>query len=80
MSLRPPSSVRILIDVFDALTSNRPYRSARTPEEAVEIMRQGRGAHFDGDLLDLFLASLDDVAEIYGNDQPDHHLTLRRSA
>jgi putative two-component system response regulator len=72
--------IAAVADVFDALTSNRPYRSARTPAEAVEIMRQGRGSHFDADLLDLFLASLDDVAEIYGTDQPEHDLTLRRSA
>lgn len=52
----------------------------QTHTETVEIVRQGRGSHFDADLLDLCLTSLDDVAEIYGNHQPDHDLTLRQTA
>jgi putative two-component system response regulator len=54
-----PLSGRIaaIADVFDALTSERPYRAPLTPEAAIEVMRRERGTHFDPDLLDLFLGS-----------------------
>lgn len=52
-------------DVYDALTSDRPYRAAALPvEEAVRIMVAGRGIHFDPGLLDRFLARLDAVQAI----------------
>ncbi len=43
-----------LVDVFDALTSHRPYRRALSNAQALEILREGRGNHFDPDLLDAF--------------------------
>ena len=56
-----PLSGRIaaVVDVFDALTSPRVYRLAMTREEAVGILRDGRGTHFDPDVLDAFLDLLD---------------------
>jgi HD-GYP domain-containing protein (c-di-GMP phosphodiesterase class II) len=42
-------------DVFDALTSDRVYRAAYSVEQAVQMMRGQRGAHFDPELLDAFL-------------------------
>ena len=48
-------------DVYDALTSDRPYRAALSADESVEIMCAGRGTHFDATLLDLFLDRLDAV-------------------
>jgi putative two-component system response regulator len=53
--------VGAIADVFDALTSNRIYRRAYNLGEALEIMKQGRGAQFDPDLLDLFF---DDIPEV----------------
>ncbi|SNC76324.1 putative two-component system response regulator [Marinobacter sp. es.048] len=55
-----PMSGRIaaLADVFDALTSVRPYKKAWPLEEAVQLIRDNRGKHFDPELADLFL---DDV-------------------
>lgn len=44
-----------IADVYDALTSRRPYRDALTPEEALLIMRAGRGAQFEPALLDAFV-------------------------
>jgi putative two-component system response regulator len=44
-----------IADVYDALTSTRPYRPALTPEEALQIMRAGRESHFDPHLLDAFV-------------------------
>jgi putative two-component system response regulator len=56
-----PLSGRIaaLADVFDALTSTRPYKKAWSVTDAVELIRGNRGKHFDPELVDLFL---DDVA------------------
>ena len=47
-----------IADVFDALTSDRVYRRAFSVEEAVEMMREERGRHFDPVLLDAFLEVL----------------------
>ncbi|NHZ98240.1 HD domain-containing phosphohydrolase [Massilia sp. CCM 8734] len=43
-------------DVYDALTTARAYRPAFTHETAVELIRQGRGEHFDPDVVDAMLA------------------------
>jgi len=53
-----------VVDVFDAMTTTRPYRPAYSPDEALETMRRGRGAHFDPGLLDLFMDRLDEVLEV----------------
>jgi HD-GYP domain-containing protein (c-di-GMP phosphodiesterase class II) len=45
-------------DVFDALTSDRVYRTAYSVEQAVQMMRSQRGRHFDPVLLDAFLEVL----------------------
>ncbi len=44
-----------IADVFDALTSKRPYKEPFSLEESLEILSKGRGIHFDPALLDLFL-------------------------
>jgi HD-GYP domain-containing protein (c-di-GMP phosphodiesterase class II) len=51
-----PVSARILCvaDVYDALTTHRPYRAAYSPEQALEAMRADRGRVFDPDILDRF--------------------------
>jgi putative two-component system response regulator len=46
-----------LVDVFDALTSDRVYRAAFTVEHALDMMHGGRGTHFDPALFDAFLAA-----------------------
>jgi putative two-component system response regulator len=48
----------MIADIFDALTSNRPYKKAFPIEKAIDIMIEGRGAFFDPELLDLFLDNL----------------------
>jgi HD-GYP domain-containing protein (c-di-GMP phosphodiesterase class II) len=45
-------------DVFDALTSDRVYRTAYSVEQAVALMREQRARHFDPRLLDIFLEVL----------------------
>lgn len=53
--------IAAVADVFDALTSARPYRPPFELEHALDMMRAGRGSHFDPQVLDFFLAALDDV-------------------
>jgi putative two-component system response regulator len=53
-----------LADVFDALISRRVYKEPMTPAEAMAIMTEQRGRHFDPDLLDIFLAGIDDFCAI----------------
>jgi len=52
-----PVGARIIAiaDVFQALTSNRPYRKAFSKEEAVAIIRQGSGTQFDPKIVRVFL-------------------------
>jgi putative two-component system response regulator len=50
-----------IADVFDALTSERPYKRAFSADESLSIMREGRGKHFDPDLLDVFMDLADEV-------------------
>jgi putative two-component system response regulator len=53
-----------IADVFDALSSKRVYKPAYPLEQATQIMNDGRGKHFDPELLDLFWECLNDVLEI----------------
>ncbi len=52
-----PLSARIFAvgDVFDAVTSKRPYKEAISVAEALNILREGRGNHFDPHIIDVFL-------------------------
>lgn len=47
-----------LCDVFDALTSERPYKKAWSPRETVEEMSRQKGKHFDPGLVDCFIKIL----------------------
>jgi methanogenic corrinoid protein MtbC1 len=58
-------------DVFDALTSDRVYRKAFSVDEAIQMMREQRGRHFDPVLLDAFM-------EVLGRSGPDARDELRR--
>jgi putative two-component system response regulator len=51
-------------DVFDALTSVRPYKPAWTVEAAVEYLEQQKGQHFEPALVELFLAQLPAIRAI----------------
>jgi putative two-component system response regulator len=47
-----------VVDVYDALTSDRPYRAALPHENAVALMCAGKGTQFDAIVLDAFLEAL----------------------
>jgi HD-GYP domain-containing protein (c-di-GMP phosphodiesterase class II) len=53
-----PINARIfaIADVFDALTSKRPYKEPFTFDKSIEILKEGRGTHFDPVLVDMFIS------------------------
>ncbi|MFH1026733.1 MAG: HD domain-containing phosphohydrolase [Pseudomonadota bacterium] len=56
--------VAAIVDVFDALTSIRPYKKAWPVEEAVEDMRKNSGTHFEPMLVDHFMTILPGILKI----------------
>jgi response regulator RpfG family c-di-GMP phosphodiesterase len=54
-----------LADVFDALYSQRAYKEAWSLEQVVVWLGEQRGLHFDPNLVDLFLANIDEFVAIY---------------
>ena len=58
------SRIVAVADVFDALSSSRPYKRAWSVDEAAEFLRAGRGAHFDPHCVDAFLGAWPEVLEI----------------
>jgi HD-GYP domain-containing protein (c-di-GMP phosphodiesterase class II) len=61
-----PLNARIftLVDVFDALTSKRPYKDPIPFDKAMEIMSADSGTHFDPELFQVFHEA---AVEIYEN-------------
>jgi HD-GYP domain-containing protein (c-di-GMP phosphodiesterase class II) len=58
-----PLAARIfaVVDVWDAITSDRPYRKAMGATEALEIILEGKGTQFDPEVVDAFLKLLSDT-------------------
>jgi diguanylate cyclase (GGDEF)-like protein len=61
-----PIGSRIILacDAYHAMLTNRPYRAALTPDEAMEELRRGAGKQFDPDVVDALL-------DLLGEDRPD---------
>lgn len=62
-----PAGARIfaIADVFDALASSRPYKPAMEFGRVMEVMREGRGSHFDPDAFDAFERLAPEIHEQY---------------
>jgi HD-GYP domain-containing protein (c-di-GMP phosphodiesterase class II) len=60
-----------IADVFDALTSKRPYKEPLGFEESIKIMGENRGGHFDPELLDVFLRIAWQLYDTYANRNDD---------
>jgi putative two-component system response regulator len=56
--------IAALADVFDALTSVRPYKPAWPVADALQLLDDNRGRHFDPDLVDIFFANLEEILAI----------------
>ena len=59
-----------MADAFDAMSSDRPYRSGMPLEKIEEIFRQGAGSQWDATFIDAFFAALDDMRKIVGDETP----------
>ena len=58
------SRLMAIADVYDTLVQNRPYRDAYTHENAVAIIKNESGSHFDPKLVELFLQHADKFREV----------------
>jgi putative two-component system response regulator len=56
--------ITAVADVFDALSSKRPYKAAYSREKCIEILERGRDTHFDPTILDAFLRRSDEVLQV----------------
>jgi putative two-component system response regulator len=61
-----PISARLmaLADVYDALLDTRPYKKPMTMEQTISIILEGKGTHFDPEVVNAFLTLQDDFARI----------------
>jgi HD-GYP domain-containing protein (c-di-GMP phosphodiesterase class II) len=72
-----------IADVFDALTSMRPYKEAMSFEDAMAVLEEGRGTQFDPTLLDTFIPIAKSLYEIIANSSDEilreklEHLTRK---
>lgn len=56
--------ITAVADVFDALSGDRPYKKAMPREKCFEILEEGRGSHFDPDVLDAFFAASKEIVRV----------------
>ncbi len=65
-------------DVFDALMSKRPYKPPLTIDQTIDIIRAGRGTHFDPAVVDVFMNSLKEIIKLWQTAQAEQHASLAR--
>ena len=68
----PTLLLMAVADVYDALISKHVYKPAFSHEKAIDIIREGRGAHFDPDVVDALLRIEDEyrvIAEKYQDEK-----------
>jgi putative two-component system response regulator len=56
--------IMAIVDVYDALVSERPYKKAFSDEEAIEIIMQNSGSHFDPKIAELFYEVKDHIKKV----------------
>jgi putative two-component system response regulator len=68
-----PLEARIctVVDFFDALTVDRPYRKAVPNDEVVQMMHEGSGTHFDPDILDVFVEAREEIEVVQSEYAPE---------
>lgn len=59
-----PARLMAIADVFDALMSKRHYKRAFSFDDTVQLIVEGRGQHFDPDIVDAFILIKDKFLEI----------------
>ena len=66
--------ITAIADVFDALTTKRPYKEAFPIAKSLELIREGRGSHFDPEVVDAFFAIQDEILTLkaqYADDKQE---------
>lgn len=63
----PEGRIAAVADVFDAISSERPYKKAWSFDEAVAHIRKGAGSHFDPQVVEGFLQILPEIQTVYHN-------------
>jgi putative nucleotidyltransferase with HDIG domain len=76
-SIDPNARIVAVADVFDALTSERPYRGALSREQAVAIICAGKGTQFDPRVVNAFLTMLEETA--VSGERPPLPRTIERA-
>jgi putative two-component system response regulator len=69
-----------VVDVFDALTTERPYKKAWPVEDAIAHIQRESGKHFDPELVALFIDILPEILEIKERWAEDHDRSYSRVA
>jgi putative two-component system response regulator len=59
-----PGRITAVADVFDALSSKRPYKPAFPMERCFDAVREAAGTHFDPQVVDAFLTSRDAIVQV----------------
>jgi putative two-component system response regulator len=72
--------ITAIADVFDALTTKRPYKEPFPIEKAFAIIRDGRGKHFHPEVVDSFFAITDEILHIRADNGDEEESALFRLA
>ena len=56
-----PARIFAVVDVYDALTSDRPYRKAWSEEDTLAFIKEESGSHFDPEVVEVFLKELENI-------------------
>jgi putative two-component system response regulator len=70
------SRITAIADVFDALTSKRPYKEPFSVEKSLSIIREGSGSHFDPDVTDAFFSIKDEILAIKEEFENDKEMSF----
>ncbi|MEI6259326.1 MAG: HD domain-containing phosphohydrolase, partial [Deltaproteobacteria bacterium] len=63
--------ITAIADVFDALTTRRPYKEPFSVEKSFAIIQESKGNHFDPDVVNAFFAVQDEIMAIKNEYQED---------
>ena len=73
---RSEGRITTIADVFDALTSVRPYKKAWPVEDAVKLIQRKAGTSFDPELVKKFVAILPEILAVREKYSDTHHVGL----
>ena len=68
--------VTAIADVFDALTTRRPYKEPFAVDKALAIVREGREKHFHPEVVDAFFSITDEILRIREDNGDEGESTL----